>query len=398
MQGIVRDWLRLALAVILAAFVAGCGGGGGEVAVEDPPVLPADPVGPGELKTAVALRTIPAAEIAAALAAQEVPPQLIAPRYDVATYRLEYLTTDAQGREILASGLVGVPVKAAGARSPVLGWQHATIFRDAEAPGNNAVPSELAVVFASLGYVVAAPDYVGYGASRGAPHPYLLAAPSAAAVVDFLTAATTWRRHNGVADNGQLFLAGYSEGAYVSMAAHRALQATGSPLLAQLQGVVAGGGPYDVHAALDGLLDLVKDEQPVLGALLDPGLLRYLGSSLREEVREELLKHLLPGDADVVFDTRFIDHYLADDREAIERLSSVHDWLPAHPVRLFHGRDDRSVPYRSATGTLEAMRLRGAGDLVTLTDCAADPSSHLGCVPGFLAFMLTRLATAAQDL
>lgn len=399
MQGIVRDWLRLALAVILAAFVAGCGGGGGgEVAAEDPPVLPADPVGPGELKAAAPLRTLPAAEIAAALAALEVPPQLIAPRYDVATYRLEYLTSDAEGREILASGLLGVPVKAVGARSPVLGWQHATIFRDAEAPGNNAVPSELAVVFASLGYVVAAPDYVGYGASRGTPHPYLLAAPSAAAVVDFLTAAATWRRHNGVADNGQLFLAGYSEGAYVSMAAHRALQATGSSQLAQLQGVVAGGGPYDVHGTLDGLLDLVKDEQPLLGALIDPGLLRYLGSSLREEVREELLKHLLPDDADVVFDTRFIDHYLADDREAIERLSSVHDWLPAHPVRLFHGRDDRTVPYRSATGTLEAMRLRGAGDLVTLTDCAATPSSHLGCVPEFLAFMLTRLATAAQDL
>jgi dienelactone hydrolase len=399
MQGFVRDWLRLALAVVLMAFVAGCGGGGGggsgDPVAEEPPALP---VGPGELKSAVQLRTLPAAEIAAALADQGVPPQLVAPRYDVATYRLEYLTIDAQGREILASGLVGVPVKAAGARSPVLGWQHPTLLRDAEAPGNNAVPSELAVMFASLGYVVAAPDYVGYGASRGAPHPYLLAAPSAAAVVDFLTAAATWRRINGVADNGQLFLAGYSEGAYVSMAAHRALQAMGSPLLAQLQGVVAGGGPYDVHAALDGLLDLVKDEQPVLGALLDPGLLRYLGSSLREEVREELLKHLLPDDSDVVFDTGFIDRYLADDRAAIERLSSVHDWLPAHPVRLFHGRDDRTVPYRSATGTLEAMRLRGAGGLVTLTDCTATPSSHLGCVPEFLAFMLTRLAGVAQDL
>ena len=399
MQAFVRDWLRFALALTLAAFLAGCGGGGGDDSGgEDPPAVPADPVGPGELKSAALLRTIPAAEIAAALAAQDVPPQLIAPRYEVAAHRLEYLTTDAEGREILASGLVAVPVKGPGTRSPVLGWQHATIFRDAESPGNNAVPSELAVVFASLGYVVVAPDYVGYGASRGTPHPYLMAAPSAAAVLDFLTAAATWRRHNGVADNGQLFLAGYSEGAYVSMAAHRAMQAAGSPLQQQLVGVVAGGGPYDVHGTLDGLLDLVKDEQPVLGALLDPGLLRYLGSSLREEVREELLKHLLPDDADVAFDTRFIDYYLADDRAAIERMSSVHDWLPAHPVRLFHGRDDRTVPYRSATGTLEAMRMRGAGELVTLTDCAAAPSSHLGCVPGFLAFMLTRLAGTALDL
>ncbi|MFP5462777.1 MAG: hypothetical protein ACLGII_14620 [Gammaproteobacteria bacterium] len=157
MQAFVCNWLRLALALILAAFVAGCGGGGSDSAAEDPPAVPADPVGPGELKSAALLRTIPAAEIAAAQAAQDVPPQPIAPRYEVAAHRLEYLTTDAQGREILASGLVALPVKGPGTRSPVLGWQHATIFRDVEAPGNNAVPSELAVVFASLGYVVVAP-------------------------------------------------------------------------------------------------------------------------------------------------------------------------------------------------------------------------------------------------
>lgn len=49
-------------------------------------------------------------------------------------------------------------------------------------------------------------------------HPYLLAAPSAAAVIDLLTAAKYWRQTQRILDNKQLFLAGYSEGAYVSMA------------------------------------------------------------------------------------------------------------------------------------------------------------------------------------
>ena len=66
------------------------------------------------------------------------------------------------------------------------------------------------MVLASLGYVVLAPDYVGFGVSRGTSHPYLLATPTAAAVNDFLTAATYWRAASGVQDNGQLFLAGYS--------------------------------------------------------------------------------------------------------------------------------------------------------------------------------------------
>lgn len=389
-----RIW-RGALALVLSAVLAACGGGGDSGDGLTPP--PPDPAGPGELRSAVPLGVIGKAQVAQALVGLALPPAL-QPAYDVAAYRLEYLTTDADGNPVSASGLVALPLKSAGARSPVLSWQHPTLFRNAEAPSNNAVPTELPVVFASLGYLVAAPDYVGYGASLGRPHPYLLAQPSAAAVVDLLTAAATWRRHAGVADNGQLFLAGYSEGAYASVAAHRALQAAGSPRLQSLRLVVAGGGPYDVQATLDGLLELVRDENPFLGALLDPGLLRYLGSDLREEVREELLKHLLPDDADVALDTRFIDRYLADDKPAIAQQSSVHDWRPAAPVRLFHGRDDRTVPYASAQSTLQAMQANGAADLVSLTDCTAQPATHLGCVPGFLAFLFGQLAGVAQDL
>lgn len=391
-------WWRLAMAFVLAAALGACGGGGatGDGLVPEPPV--ADPTGPGELRSVLPLGVLPKEQVARALEEMGAPPNWQA-RYDVATYRLEYLSSDAEGNPVAASGLLAIPMKAAAARSPMLSWQHATLFRDAEAPSNNAVPSELPIVFASFGYLVAAADYVGYGISVGKPHPYLLAGPSAAAVVDLLTATNTWQRRAGVAGNGQLFLAGYSEGAYVSVAAHRALQAgAGAQLLQSLRLVVAGGGPYDVQATLDGLLALARDENPIVGALLDPGLLRYLGHDLREWLRKELLKRLLPDDADVLLDTRFIDRYLADDRQAIARDSSVHDWRPAAPVRLFHGRDDRTVPYASARSTLETMRANGAGELVSLVDCSAQPSSHLGCVPEFLGLLVQQLGAAAQDL
>ena len=185
------------------------------------------------------------------------------------------------------------------------------------------------MLVASLGYIVIAADYVGYGVSKGAPHPYLLSAPSASAVVDLLTAARTWRSQNSIADNGQLFLTGYSEGGYVSVAAHRAMQTAGSPHLVSLAAVALGAGPYDAGVTLDELLRRVRVEHPLLGALINPGLLRHLGSSLRRTVRNELLKRLVPADADVVFDATLIDNYLADDDAAIERQSNVHDWAPA---------------------------------------------------------------------
>ena len=388
-----RQFLLMPLLFVAAA--CGCSSPSGTEQTAPPAGV--KPTRSGGLEAATLLNRVTVADLNHAVHAAGSRTPTLTPLYEVANYRLSYLTTDGQGKEIVASGLVSVPVKMAGAKSPLLSYQHATIYKDAQAPSNNPTAAEPPVIVASLGYIVIAADYVGYGVSKGTPHPYLLSAPSAAAVVDLLTAATTWRRGNSVADNGQLFLTGYSEGGYVTVAAHRAIQAAGSKHLTSLAAVVPGAGPYDAGVTLDELLRRVRIEHPMLGALIDPGLLRHVGSSLRRAVRDALLKQLVPADADVVFDATLIDNYLADDDAAIERQSNVHDWAPAVPARFFHGRDDRTVPYVSATRTLQAMLARGASD-ISLTDCVALPSSHKGCVPQFLAFMLDEFAARAQDL
>eukprot|EP01036_Dinobryon_divergens_P040045 gene40045-52884_t len=130
---------------------------------------------------------------------------------------------------------------------------------------------------------------------------------------------------------------------------------------------------------------------------LDTG--EHLAPPLVAEVRRLLLRALIPGDADVAYDTRFIDHFLADDVLALASASSVYDWKPDVPVRLYHGRDDRTVPYASSVSTRRAMQERGAGDLISLTECRAQPvAGHLQCVPPFITFMLGQLAPVAQDL
>jgi dienelactone hydrolase len=391
--------LRLLSMPLLLVAVACGGGGGGDASPNspEPPLVAAEPSGAGRLESATQLNRIAAADIGAQLQAPGSRSPPLTPRYDVVNHRLTYRTTDARGSGIVASALVSVPVKPAGAKSPVLSYQHATLVKDAEAPSNHATADEIVVVLASLGYIVVAADYVGYRASQGAPHPYLLAAPSAAAVVDLLTAASTWRSRNRVADNGQLFLAGYSEGGHATLASHRALQAAGGAPPSGLAVVVAGAGPYDVGVVLDELLRRVTAENPTLGLLVSPIVLRHLSASVRRDVRELLRRRLLDGDADVAFDLTLLDLYLADDRAEIARLSDVHDWAPAAPLRLFHGREDQTVPYVSSTQTLQAMRLRGAVN-VSLTDCAAAPASHIGCVPSFVAFMLGEFALRARDL
>jgi pimeloyl-ACP methyl ester carboxylesterase len=307
------------------------------------------------------------------------------------------LTVDGHGKEILASALVALPQKPAYSLSPIFSYHHGTIKHQADAPSNLVDIGGPEVVLASLGYIVLSADYIGYGVSKTASHPYMLSGPSAAAVIDLMTAANYWRQTQQILDNRQLFLAGYSEGGYVTMATHRALQAGTSTLRGQIVSVVPGAGPYNVALTLDEELKLVRQAYPLLGALLYPGFLKYLGDADRATVRNQLLKQVLGSDADVAFMPTFIDFYLADDRSSIENLSNVYDWRPEVPVNLFHGRDDRTVSYLNASSTLQKMRDNGTG-LVSLTDCTAQPAGHQECVPQYWQFMLATFSKVAKDL
>lgn len=389
--------------LLCAACLGACGGGGSSDSTPPVPVTPPKPpiintTGAGQLKDALLLKTISTAEIASALERSGQNALGAIPRYAVQAYRLTYLTVDGLGQETLASALVTVPQKPLSSTSPVLSYQHGTITKDADAPSQLANVETPEVVMASLGYIVLSADYVGYGASKGVPHPYLLSAPSAAAVIDLMTAAKYWRETNKVLDNQQLFLAGYSEGGYVTMATHRALQAGNSSFHQNLVSVAPGAGPYNVALTLGEQLKVIRRANPLLGALINPGFLKYLGQTDRNNVRDKLLAEVQGNDSDVVFLPTFLDYFLNDDEASLDRFSSVHDWRPEVAVSLYHGRDDRTVSYLNATNALDTMRARGATSTVNLTDCAVQPAGHKECVVPYWRFMLDQFARQVKNL
>ncbi len=385
----------LAMLAMLLALTA-CGGGGDSGSSAMPAPLPVvdNPVGAGHFETATYLGTISATAIAAAL--PENTAASIKPLYPVDAYKLTYTTSDAGGKLITASGLIALPKKSSTAPSPMLSYQHATIKLDADAPSNHATADEPAILFASLGYMVSASDYVGYGTSKTIPHPYLLAAPTAAAVVDFMVASNRWRQSKNIPDNGQQFLTGYSEGAYASMATLRRLtqNRTGSLPVATF----IGAGPYSVSKTLDDMATAAKAKNRLLGLLINPGLLKHLGANDRANVRNLLMSISLGDSTDVSWDGRFLDNYLNDDVEAINTESNVHDWTPQSPITFFHGRDDTTVTYANTELAYAAMQARGAAAQLERLDCNAKPATHLGCVAHFLTANVARLAQVAKGL
>lgn len=400
------SWRWIAVCA-LALAVSACGGSDGDAPRPDPvPPAPApapspepDPEpgpepapepsepGVGKLLGVQSLRTFSVGEIAEG---SKLPD--LRPHYGVASYRLSYLTEDQDGELVQASGLMALPLKSAGETSELISYQHATIFYNDEAPSQRLEASEPPMALASLGYIVVAADYVGFGDSVGVEHPYLQSRPTARAVIDLLTAFRQWQEEAGVADSGRLSLVGYSEGAYASMAAQREMERSRHPLLDKLRISILGGGSYDMQATLDGLLQRVRQENKYLGALVKPGNLKPLPREIRREVRRLLQRQLIPGDADVGYSPRVLDHYLDDDRDALREESSVHwGWTPGTPVHLFHGPEDGTVPFAAALSALDELDA-AQGALVSLQECSSvSPTGHTECVPEYFDFTLRLL-------
>jgi pimeloyl-ACP methyl ester carboxylesterase len=102
----------------------------------------------------------------------------------------------------------------------------------------------LAIVCAARGYIIVAPNYAGYDASSLGYHPYLDADQQSKDMIDALTAARGGLSAINVTEDHKLFVTGYSQGGYVAMATHRALQAAGIPVTAS----APMSGPYALAA------------------------------------------------------------------------------------------------------------------------------------------------------
>ena len=176
----------------------------------------------------------------------------------VNVYHFEYETVGAQGEPATATGALMVPSgvnsQCSGPRPIVLYAHGTTTDRNYDiasfATSGNDEGLLLATVFAAQGYIVIAPNYAGYDTSSLDYHPYLDADQQSKDMIDALTAARSALPvllSPLVSDDHKLFVTGYSQGGFVAMATHRALQAAGMPVTAS----APMSGPYALAAFAD---------------------------------------------------------------------------------------------------------------------------------------------------
>jgi S-formylglutathione hydrolase FrmB len=247
-----------ALVLVTAILLAACGGGNGSGNSE----TVASPArgqllqSPPEL---VSIVTAPALLLALnGLANQQLLAVSGTPLCDIAVHQIRYATVGGANEATTASGALMVPLGSdthcRGTR-PILLYAHGTTtdraFNMTNLQGDpNGEALIMAALFASQGYIVVAPDYAGYGTSTLPYHPYLVADQQSKDMIDALTAARSalpTAAAPATTDGGRLFITGYSQGGYVAMATHRAMQLAGMTVTAS----APMSGPYAMAAFVD---------------------------------------------------------------------------------------------------------------------------------------------------
>ena len=187
-----------------------------------------------------------------------------AAKCDIKIEKVSYRTVGAAGERTNATAALMLPsgdsADCQGDR-PVLLYAHGTTTDkgyDFAQVGNVKNPAVgeanlIAANFAAQGYIVVAPNYAGYDESKLDYHPYLVAQQQSTDMVDALDSARNIierkkrandTNYSKIDDSGKLFIAGYSQGGYVTMATARLLEAQKKPVTA----IAPSSGPYALAA------------------------------------------------------------------------------------------------------------------------------------------------------
>lgn len=311
-------------------------------------------------------------------------------------YRMEYYAAGPGGEPVRQSGLLALPRGVPARR--LVSFQHGT------STTRSAVPSKpdgtglaAAILFAGNGYALIAPDYPGLGVSPGR-HPYYVAdmiGPSVAAMVEAA-------RQVEDVPQSPVFLAGFSEGGWASLAALMTLEAREVPVLGSAQ--VAG--PYDLRlvsfpAALEGgapshslylayiAWSYADYYRRPLDSVFTPDAAR-LTERLFDGAKPKEILAGLPANPRQMFRAEVLEalehdrpHWFLDAIEA----NGLIDVTPKAPVRMYYGSADLDVVPQEARGAALAMRARGADVAAVDVGPVGHEASMLAAAPRIFAWL-----------
>jgi pimeloyl-ACP methyl ester carboxylesterase len=318
--------------------------------------------------------------------------------YGYKAYKIPYTTTDEEGEEVKASGVLVLPTEMPEIVNTTLGLSmvsddHGTIFANREAPTpiNSTIgspPVSSAIILASIGgFATLQPDYIGFGDSNDHYHPFIMKKSLANATVDFIKTVKTFATQNNIKLNNQLFLTGYSEGGYAAMATLKKIE---DENLTDLKVTMAApmAGPYALEPMSNIVLGADKLTVPSFMANVGYSYAKAYNKDIETVINEPYaskLPTLFNGDLnrskidpELTLDTKgatglfvgnFVENYFTDSEHWFKQAmleNNLHLWAPKTPLRLVHCEGDNVIPYLISTETEKAMKAYGSTNIAVV--------------------------------
>lgn len=201
----------------------------------------------------------------------------------VELYKVTYSSIDVKNKKVSLTGLVAWPV--GGAPKGLVVYCHGTTVDRDRSPskfkGKGEAPETIEAIaaFATGGYAVVLPDYLGLGDHKGA-HPYPLSSVNSRSAVDIIPAVRALAKQKKYSIAAPLYVTGYSEGGGVAMATARSLQTmVGADY--KLTASAPASGPYDLSGTTRKFM--LEDSGEQTGFVLRLYLMSYATNYLNKE-------------------------------------------------------------------------------------------------------------------
>lgn len=317
----------------------------------------------------------------------------VLPKYDIDLYRIVY-TSVQMGKLENLSGYIVVPKRPGS--MPVMQYQHGTMlpFPAPLGEGNNDISSLYdgkrakaqfshfeARLFGnfigSYGYLIAMPDYGGYGASTHLEHYYSVNDIVDEQNVDMVFATREFCKKLNININDKLFLSGWSEGGGATMATQKLIDTEYKDEI-KLTATAPMGGFYNARPRTKTLLGLVpfvpEDDELDLDVLLWGlySINKYYDPPLADD---KIFKYTINNPVDIWENkpkgrlSKALRWMHGKNKkillDKIDQNSLHKGWKPIAPIYIHHGKEDDIVIFKS-NADVAAESLNEAGGNVTL--------------------------------
>jgi pimeloyl-ACP methyl ester carboxylesterase len=313
-------------------------------------------------------------------------------------YKISYRSRDEKNRNVVLTGLIAFPK--GGAPKGLVVFNHGTIADRKKSPSrftgkDNGSEAQVAVLaFASGGYAVVMPDYLGLGDHTGL-HPYPLGNANSPSAVDIIEPARTIAKRLNISVGSQLYVSGYSEGGAVGMWMLRDLEKkTGTDY--EVTSAALGSGPYDLSGVTrKWILESPSSQEEFVVKLYLTG---YMADYFHKSAGVKIVDYFKPSMAftiDQAFKGKLSDEAIIKRlalaavlmraknsfdnvitpkfKKALETLdtkdpliremlkSDCYDWSPRTKMLLINLVNDKVVIPENTAKAIEIMRRRGVG-------------------------------------